>query len=104
VILFRESMYHVPLSKVKATLDHYSKYLGDGGVFVVRMNTSDASGRRKYRLAATVGVMETEFDVVENCQYGEAGPTVIVFRPKRATEREGIHRYAESQKYGETHA
>ncbi len=30
VILFRESMYHVPLGKVKSTLDRYSKYLKDG--------------------------------------------------------------------------
>jgi hypothetical protein len=104
VILFRESMYHVPLSKVKATLDHYSKYLGDGGVFVVRMNTSDASGRRKYRLAATVGVMETAFDVVEKSQYGDTGPTVIVFRPKCPAEGAGLIHHTESQKYGETHA
>jgi 2-polyprenyl-6-hydroxyphenyl methylase/3-demethylubiquinone-9 3-methyltransferase len=81
VILFRESMYHVPLSKVKATLDHYSRYLRDGGVFVVRMNTSGPNGQQKSRLTATVGVMEAEFDVVEKRQYGESGPTVIVFRP-----------------------
>jgi len=82
VILFRESMYHVPLSRVKATLDHYSKYLRDGGVFVIRMNTSGPNGQPKSRLAAAVGVMEAEFDVVEKRQYGESGPTVVVFRPK----------------------
>jgi 2-polyprenyl-6-hydroxyphenyl methylase/3-demethylubiquinone-9 3-methyltransferase len=83
VILFRESMYHVPLGKVKGTLDHYAKYLSEGGVFVVRMNTSDGKGDHKRRLIATIAVMETEFDVVEKCQYGESGPTVIVFRPMR---------------------
>ena len=82
VILFRESMYHVPLSRVKATLDHYSKYLRDGGVFVIRMNTSGPNGQPKSRLAAAVGVMEAEFDVVEKRQYGESGQTVVVFRPK----------------------
>ena len=81
VILFRESMYHVPLGKVKAMLDHYSRYLRDGGVFIVRMNTSNGNGSPKHRLTAAVGVMETEFDVVEKRQYGESGPTVIVFRP-----------------------
>jgi 2-polyprenyl-3-methyl-5-hydroxy-6-metoxy-1,4-benzoquinol methylase len=30
VILFRESMYHVPLSKVKSTLDRYAAYLKEG--------------------------------------------------------------------------
>jgi SAM-dependent methyltransferase len=83
LILFRESMYHVPLSRVKVTLDRYSKYLRDGGVFVVRMNTSGPNGQPKSRLAGAVGVMEAEFDVVEKRQYGESGPTVIVFRPKK---------------------
>jgi len=83
VILFRESMYHVPLRKVKATLDHYSKYLTNSGVFIVRMNTSDGKGgNSKYRPTAMVGVMETEFDVVEKCQYSDSGATVIVFRPR----------------------
>jgi len=103
VILFRESMYHVPLGKVKVMLDHYSKYLIDGGVFIVRMNTSDGKGGGKYRLTAMVGVMETEFDVVDKCQYGKSGPTVIVFRPKCPTG-EGLSPYIETQEFGETHA
>jgi SAM-dependent methyltransferase len=82
VILFRESMYHVPLGKVKTILDRYSEYLKEGGVFVVRMSTSDGkSGKTKYRPQAMVRVMEAEFDVVEKRQYGESGPLVIVFRP-----------------------
>jgi SAM-dependent methyltransferase len=81
VILFRESMYHVPFVKVRATLEHYSKYLKTGGVFIVRMNTLGTRGHVKSRLAATMAVMQTEFDVVEQTQYGEKGPTVIVFRP-----------------------
>ena len=47
VILFRESMYHVPLGKIKSTLDRYSKYLRDGGVFVVRMGTLGSNGKSK---------------------------------------------------------
>ena len=82
VILFRESMYHVPTGKVKATFDRFSKYLRDGGVFIVRMNTSDGQGGLKHRLTSMVDVMEAEFDVIEKCQYGESGPTVIVFRPR----------------------
>lgn len=88
VILFRESMYHVPLSKVKTTLERYSAYLKDGGVFIVRLFASsreDAEGKEKYRPTAMLGVMEAEFDVVEKRQYAAAGrPTVIVFRPKRS--------------------
>jgi len=79
VILFRESMYHVPLGRVKPMLDRYSHYLRDGGVFIVRMNTT---GSLLGRTKAMAGVMETEFDVLEKRRYGEAGPTVIVFRPR----------------------
>src|SRR6202453_4774523 len=83
VILFRESMYHVPLGKVKSTLDRYSEYLKDGGVFVVRLFASSNDGKNKQRPMAMLGIMEDEFDVLERCQYEEAGrPTVIVFRPK----------------------
>jgi SAM-dependent methyltransferase len=103
VILFRESMYHVPLGKVKAMLDHYSNYLVEGGVFIVRMNTSDGKGSGKYRLTAMVNVMEAEFEIVEKCQYGGSGPTVIVFRPWCAI-KEGLSRYSESQKVREIHA
>src|SRR6185503_5337608 len=37
VILFRESMYHVPMGQIKSMLDRYSEWLKDGGVFVVRL-------------------------------------------------------------------
>ena len=86
VILFRESMYHVPLGKVKSTLDRYSAYLKDAGVFVVRLYASSADGpeaKDKHRPAAMLTIMETEFDVLEKCRYETPGhPTVIVFRPK----------------------
>ena len=86
VILFRESMYHVPLGKVKATLDRYSVYLRDRGVFVVRLFASSGDrvdGKDKQRPVAMLSIMEAEFDVLEKCRYEELGrPTVIVFRPK----------------------
>lgn len=103
VILFRESMYHVPLSKVKPILDHFSKYLKDEGVFIVRMNITDGKGSFKHRLSSAVSIMEGEFDVIEKSQYGESGPTVIVFRPK-CSEKQGSARYSESQQCGVTHA
>ncbi len=88
VILFRESMYHVPLGEVKSILDRYSKCLSDRGLFIVRINTSDGGGGQKQRLTAAVGVMETEFDVIEKQQFGEQGPTVIVFRRKCALAKQ----------------
>jgi hypothetical protein len=76
-------MYHVPLGKVKSTLDRFAEYLKEGGVFVVRLFASSQDGKDKHRPIAMLGVMEAEFDVLEKCQYQEPGrPTVIVFRPR----------------------
>jgi SAM-dependent methyltransferase len=85
VILFRESLYHVPLSKVKAVLDRYAGFLKDGGVFVVRIFiTGGTDGKVKHRPKATVDIIEAQFEVLEKRQYGAAGPVVIVFRPRPA--------------------
>ena len=85
VILFRESLYHVPLGKVKATLERYSVYLKEGGVFIVRLFAAsrDETSESRYRPKAMMGVIAAEFDVLERVQYDEIGhPTVMVFRPK----------------------
>jgi SAM-dependent methyltransferase len=86
VILFRESMYHVPMAKIKDTLNHYAKYLKGDGVFIVRMGISDSNnvGKDKPRPKAMVQIMENEFDVVEKRTYeGVSRPTVLVLRPRR---------------------
>jgi len=103
VILFRESMYHVPISKVRPILDHFSTYLKNEGVFIVRMSTLGPNGQPKSRLTAAIDIMEAEFDVVEKCQYGESGPTVIVFQPRRPAVG-GLSCSSKSQEHGETHA
>ena len=82
VILFRESMYHVPMGKIKTTLDRYANYLKKGGVFIVRMKTS-ADGQTKRRPTAMIELIEKDFDVVEKRQYEQEGSTVIVFRPSQ---------------------
>jgi 2-polyprenyl-3-methyl-5-hydroxy-6-metoxy-1,4-benzoquinol methylase len=84
VILFRESMYHVPMAKIKSTLDRYAEYLRNNGVFIVRMGTIGADGMPKSRPTAMIGVIEAEFDIVEKRNYKESGATVIVFRPRCA--------------------
>jgi hypothetical protein len=81
VILFRESMYHVPLNRIKQVINHYSKYLTDRGVFVVRMNLV-MDGKKKFRPAKMVEIIEKSCDVLEKGQYGERAATVIVFRPR----------------------
>lgn len=83
VILFRESLYHVPLGKVGTTLDRYSKYLRDGGSFIVRMFISDPNnGEEKRRPKAMMSTIESQFNVMEKSQHGKSGPTVVVFRPQ----------------------
>lgn len=92
VILFRESMYHVPMGRIKTILDRYSKHLKKGGVFIVRMfvaSRDDDEGKNKYRPTAMLGIMEAEFDVLEKRHYADSGrPTVIVFRPQCAASEE----------------
>jgi ubiquinone/menaquinone biosynthesis C-methylase UbiE len=85
VILFRESIYHVPMGKIKETLDHFSRFLNDGGVFVVRIALTDGTGiHEKPRPASMVNIMETEFELVERFQHeGKYRPTVLVLKPKR---------------------
>jgi|ERR1700722_12240506 len=82
VILFRESMYHVPLGKIKSVLNHYSKYLSDRGVFIVRMDLA-IGGKSKFRPTRMVHIIENNFDVLEKCEYGGQGAaTVTIFRPR----------------------
>lgn len=84
VILFRESMYHVPLGKVKSTLDRYAKYLTDGGVFIVRLKTMGShDNRMKPRPKTMLDIIAREYDVLERGEHGDLGSTVIVFRPRR---------------------
>lgn len=85
VILFRESIYHVPIGKIKKTLSHYAKYLKANGVFVIRIATSDAehAGADKPRPMAMVQLMEREFDIVEKRHYEQVSrPVVLVLRSK----------------------
>ena len=82
LILFRESMYHIPLNKVGLILARFSQFLKEDGVFIVRMNITDGSGGLKPRLAAAIDVIEAGYDVVEKRQHGQSGPTVVVFRPR----------------------
>jgi SAM-dependent methyltransferase len=87
VILFRESMYHVPPGKVKTVLDRFAPYLKDGGVFVVRLFLGNRNtGAAKERPMAMMKTMEEEFAVIER-SYGIETAAVIVFRPKATQKR-----------------
>jgi 2-polyprenyl-3-methyl-5-hydroxy-6-metoxy-1,4-benzoquinol methylase len=88
VILFRESMYHVPIRKIPVLLDKYSQYLMDDGVFVVRLCTED-HGTPKRRPTKMIETIANHFDVLERSKTGDHGVVVIVFKPRRAAGRRG---------------
>ena len=85
IILFRESMYHVPYGQIQAILYKYSRYLKSDGVFIVRLYTRDmATGKTKSRVARKLDLIANKFEVVESPQFDIPGiPTVVVFRPLR---------------------
>lgn len=86
VILFRESLYHVPYGQVLELLEKYSKHLKPDGVFVVRMYLGDFStGKPKYRVKKKLDLIGRNYTIVESAQYNTKGlPNVLIFRPKTA--------------------
>jgi SAM-dependent methyltransferase len=85
IILFRESLYHVPYGQVLTILGKYSKHLKEDGVFIVRLYAGDIqTGKIKYRVARKLNLIKREFDLVEAYQYDTPGtPTILIFRPRR---------------------
>ena len=83
VILFRESMYHIPYGSVMELLNKYSKYLKSNGVFIVRLYTGDfQTGEIKLRVKKKMDLIKSKFEVVESSKYDKPGlPVVLVFRP-----------------------
>jgi SAM-dependent methyltransferase len=84
IILFRESMYHVPYGEVLALLRKLSNNLKSTGVFIVRLYAGDhRPGVIKPRVTAKLDLIKREFDVVEARQFDSPGlPNVLVFRPR----------------------
>jgi 2-polyprenyl-3-methyl-5-hydroxy-6-metoxy-1,4-benzoquinol methylase len=83
VVLFRESMYHVPLERIKSLLDTLSAHLKPGGVFIVRMYIM-RDGVIKFRPKKMIDIIASNYPVFEKNQYGNAGAVVVVFGPRHA--------------------
>ncbi len=83
IILFRESMYHIPYGQVLPILKKFSKHLKSTGVFIVRLYAGDhRPGVIKTRVTAKLDLIKREFDILESQQFDlPALPNVIVFRP-----------------------
>lgn len=81
VILFRESLYHIPIGKILPILYNYSHHLNDTGVFIVRLYTG-MNGKTKWRPLKMISIIENNCDIIEKyCDKSSA--TVVVFRPRR---------------------
>ena len=83
VILFRESMYHIPYGSVPRTVEQILAVSQSSGVFIVRLYTGDAqTGEIKLRVKRKIDLIKSKFDVVELSKYDKPGlPMVLVFRP-----------------------
>ncbi len=83
VILFRESMYHIPYGQVLPILKKFSAHLKPTGVFIVRLHAGDhRPGVIKRRVTAKLDLIRREFNIVESRQFDLPSlPNVLVFRP-----------------------
>lgn len=80
VILFRESMYHVPIGKIRLMLNRYARHLREGGVFIVRMHLTSENGEPVRRPTKMVRVIDATFNIIERVHV-KNGAGVIVFQP-----------------------
>src|SRR5277367_4411205 len=70
IILFRESLYHVPYGQVVPILKKFSTNLKSTGVFVVRLYAGDSRpGIVKRRVTAKMDLIKREFEVIEARQF-----------------------------------
>ena len=85
IILFRESMYHVPFGQVLPILNKFSKNLKSTGVFIVRLYAGDERpGVIKTRVTSKMDLIRDHFDIVESRQFDlPALPNVLVFKPRQ---------------------
>lgn len=72
VILFRESIFYIPLSRIKAVLSRYSRFLTENGVFIVRM-----CNREKY--SGIMRLIQTNYEILDMSPSNESDVT-LVFR------------------------
>jgi SAM-dependent methyltransferase len=75
VILFRDSIYYVAANKINTLLLRYANYLGENGVFIVRIWSTGGKYRR------IVELLEKHFKIIDNVVSRDSSALVMVFRP-----------------------
>jgi SAM-dependent methyltransferase len=74
LILFRESIFYIPVGRIPRVLEHYTQYLSEKGVFVVRM-----CDREKYE--AIVNLIGKNYTIVEAILIEGYKDVILVFMP-----------------------
>lgn len=72
IILFRESIYYIQISKVKSVLKKYSEFLDDQGVFIIRLWNSE-----KHR--SITNLINKEYQIIEKFMAKDSKTSVIIF-------------------------
>ncbi len=75
VILFRESIFYIPVSRILNVLRRFSRSLSPGGAFIVRM-----CDRKKY--APISALIADRFQVDEEYLDSDTAAVILVFRPQ----------------------
>lgn len=77
VILFRESIYYVPRSKIVPLLIRYAEWLAPQGVIIVRWHDQRVG-------VEFLAMLFPDFQVVESSLGDANGPFIVVVRPRAA--------------------
>ncbi|HSL03446.1 MAG TPA: class I SAM-dependent methyltransferase [Nitrospiraceae bacterium] len=73
IVLFRDSIYYVPLGRVTAMLKRYANYLSRDGVFVVRLWGSEKN-------QSIIDLITANFTVLETYSQDNPKTMILVFR------------------------
>lgn len=77
VILFRESIYYLPVAEIVPALHRYGRHLKEQGVFVVL-----TSGTKPSRSQKILTLIEEHFQILEKESPKGTGDFIAVFRPR----------------------
>jgi SAM-dependent methyltransferase len=76
VILFRESIYYLPSHQMKKALNHYSSFLSENGVFIVRL-----CNRHKY--TSIIELLEKNLHIHEKYTPEDSKTAILVGSPAK---------------------
>jgi SAM-dependent methyltransferase len=75
VILFRESIYYLPTHQIKKAFDHYSLFLSENGVFILRLCN-------RYKYSAIIDLLERNLRIQEKFTPEDSKTVIVVCSPR----------------------